>query len=70
MFEPSAPCFDAWVWADLHSSNVEWPREIGHSTIIRNELFPGSRGRFKILLNLRIDSLHKLDHGRPKHQEV
>jgi len=44
MFEPSAPYFDAWVWVNLHSSNVEWSRGVSHSATIRGELFPSARG--------------------------
>ena len=63
MFEPSALYFDARVWVNLHSSNVEWSHGVGHSATIRGELFPSARGRWKILLSLLVDLLHKLDYG-------
>jgi len=59
IFDPSVPSFDVWACVDSHSSDVERPYELGHSTTIRDELFPSVRG----FPNLRIDSPHKLDHG-------
>ena len=63
MFELSVPSFGTLVLIYLHSSNVERPRDVGHSITIRDELFPSVGGRCMIPLSLRIDSLHELDHG-------
>jgi len=59
----SASSFDTWTWLNLHSTNVERPRQVGHSATICDKLLPNVRGIRKISLNLCIDLPHKLDQA-------
>ena len=63
MLKPLTRRFDIRTWVNSHSSNVERPREAGHTAAIRDELFRIRFRECKISLNLRIDFLHKLDYG-------
>jgi len=57
---------DAWAWVNSHSNNVERPHEVNRQVTVRDELASSIRGRCRMLLNLCVDPLHKLDYGGRK----
>ena len=65
----SAPRSNARTWVNLHSGNVERPREVGQSATVRGEFLLGAGGRGRRLLDLRINLLHQVDHSLRKREE-
>jgi len=54
---------DTQAWVNSHSSNVERPHEVNRQVTVHGEFVFSIRGRRRMLLNLHVDLLHKLDCG-------